>query len=153
MLKIGEEAPHFSLSDQSGQIVSLLDFRGKKNVVIFFYPKDNTPGCTSQSCSFRDNYEGFNSFNTQVIGISDDSVKSHQKFSTENRLPYPVLSDEGGEIRKRFGLKSFLGIFPPRVSFVIDQNGIIQHIFSSQVQIARHIDETLQAVQRLAALK
>ena len=134
-------------------MVSLLDFRGKKNVVIFFYPKDNTAGCTSQSCSFRDNYAGFNAYNAQVIGISDDSVKSHQGFAAEHKLPYPVLSDAGGKVRKSFGLKSFLGILPPRASFVIDQNGIIQHVFSSQVQIARHIDETLQAVQRLAGQK
>ncbi len=153
MLKVGEEAPHFSLLDQNGNSVSFLDFRGKKNLVIFFYPKDNTPGCTSESCSFRDNYAGFCALNTQVLGISDDSVQSHEWFAAEHRLPYPVLSDEGGKVRKSFGLNRFLGILPPRASFVIDQKGIICHVFSSQVQISRHIDETLQAVQLLANLK
>ncbi|MDA0712890.1 MAG: peroxiredoxin, partial [bacterium] len=143
MLKIGQEAPDFTLFDQNGNQVSLSNFKGKQNVVIFFYPKDNTPGCTAQSCSFRDNYVGFKSLNTQVLGISDDSTESHQTFSQKNRLTYPILSDEKGVVREKYGLKKFLGFLPSRTSFAINAEGKITAVFSSQLQVSKHIDEML----------
>jgi len=149
MLKAGQEAPNFSLPDQNDNSVSLLDFRGKKNVIIFFYPKDNTPGCTAQSCSFRDNYSAFNELNTQVIGVSQDSVESHKDFSQRNQLSYPILCDADGSVRKLYGLKKLFGLIPDRVSFAINKNGIIQHVFCSQFQSTKHIEEMLNACRKI----
>lgn len=150
MLKVGQEAPDFTLFDQNGNQVSLADFKGKQNVVLFFYPKDNSPGCTAQSCSFRDNYIGFKSLNTQVLGISDDSTESHKNFSQKNRLTYPLLSDRNGTVREKYDLKKFLGFLPPRTSFAINTDGKIVAVFSSQLQVSKHIDEMLKACQKMA---
>ncbi|MBL4819295.1 MAG: peroxiredoxin [Deltaproteobacteria bacterium] len=151
MLKPNTKAPLFTLKDQSGELFDFKSLIGQKTIVLFFYPKDNTPGCTAEACSFRDNYAGFKAYDAEVIGISSDSSDSHQAFQNKHQLPYRLLADENSTVAKLYGLKpSMLGLLKPRVSFVIDQDGLIQHAFSAQLGVHKHIDETLRAVQRLA---
>ncbi|MEI6806616.1 MAG: peroxiredoxin [Myxococcaceae bacterium] len=149
MLTPHTQAPLFSLKDADGNLVELKSFLGKKIVVLFFYPKDETPGCTAQACSFRDNYVGFKAHNAQVLGISSDSEESHQDFKNKHKLPYPLLSDPAGEVAARYGVKKRFGFLKDRVSFVIDQTGMIKHAYSSQLQVHNHIDECLRAVQQI----
>ena len=133
MIKIGDKAPNFTLQDKNGNSVSLSDFLGKK-VVVYFYPKDNTPGCTRQACAFASNYEKFNAFDVTVIGISKDSVASHQKFAEKYGLPFILLSDPELDAIKAFGVwqekknygKTIMGVV--RSTFIIDENGIIEHV-------------------------
>ena len=133
MLKIGDKAPNFTLQDKNGNSVSLSDFLGKK-VVVYFYPKDNTPGCTRHACAFASNYEKFNAFDVTVIGISKDSVVSHQKFAEKYALPFILLSDPELDAIKAFGVwqekknygKTIMGVV--RSTFIIDENGIIEHV-------------------------
>ena len=113
-VKVGERAPDFQLPDRNGRQVSLGDFRGKKSVVLYFYPKDDTPGCTAESCEFRDRYEDFKEAGAEVIGISSDSEASHEKFADKHRLPFILLSDRGGAVRKKYGVPATLGLLPGR---------------------------------------
>lgn len=153
MLQPNTKAPLFALKDPKGNLIELKSFLGKKTIVLFFYPKDNTPGCTTEACSFRDNYVGFKAYQAEVLGISSDSEKSHEDFSQKHQLPFPLLSDPEGQVAKSYGLQSrFFGLLKDRISFVIDKEGVIRHAFSSQFQAHRHIDETLRAVQELSAL-
>jgi peroxiredoxin Q/BCP len=148
---IGDLAPDLELPSQTGDTVRLSDYRGKRVVVLYFYPKDNTPGCTAEACSFRDNYEVFTEAGAEVIGISADSVSSHEQFSSGYRLPFVLLSDKDGTARRSFGVKAKLGVLPGRVTFVIDQKGIVQHVFSSMANIDGHVNEALRVVQQLQA--
>lgn len=150
-IAVGDKAPDFKLRDQNGNTVSLADYRGKKAVVLYFYPKDETPGCTKEACSFRDSYEDFVKAGAEVIGVSGDSVGKHQAFAEHHRLPFTLLADEGNALRKAYGVPSTLWILPGRVTYVIDRQGIIQHVFDSQLQATRHIDEALVVVRRFAA--
>lgn len=149
MLTPNTKAPLFSLKDQDGNLVELKSFLGKKTIVLFFYPQDETPGCTAEACSFRDNYIGFQAHNAQVIGISSDSEASHQQFRAKHTLPYPLLSDPNGEVALSYGVKKRFGFLKDRVSFVIDPEGVIRHAYSSQLQVHKHIDECLRAVQQI----
>lgn len=142
-------APDFALPDQHGKIISLADFKGKKNVILYFYPKDDTPGCTAQACTFRDQYEIFQKEGAEVLGVSSDSSKSHSRFSSKHHLPFPILSDEGGVIRKLYKVSSTMGIIPGRVTFVIDKQGMIRNIFSSQFNAKKHVEEALKTLQSL----
>ena len=126
-LAVGESAPAFSLKDQHGKKVSLADFAGRKNVVVYFYPKDDTPGCTKESCTFRDQYTAFTDIGAEVLGISSDSEQSHLKFAEKYKLPFPLLADAGGEVRKQFRVPKSLGLLPGRVTFVIDKKGVIRY--------------------------
>ncbi|GIH04531.1 peroxiredoxin [Rhizocola hellebori] len=148
---LGDQAPDFTLPTQSGTEVTLSDFRDKKTVVLFFYPKDETAGCTAEVCSFRDNYEVFTEAGAEVIGISSDSVSSHERFAGRYSLPFTLVSDEGGEIRKRYGVPSKLGILPGRVTYVIDRSGVVRHVFNSMVNINGHVKGALKIVQELQA--
>ena len=130
---VGSKAPDFKLPSQSGQMLSLNDFIGEKPVVLFFYPKDDTPGCTKQACVFRDNYEVFKKRDAEVIGISSDSIESHRGFAAKHNLPYTLLSDEDKKVRKLYGVPNTLGLFPGRVTYIIDREGIVRHVFSSQL--------------------
>ena len=127
-VEIGSIAPDFSLLSQSGQMVSLRDFIVEKPVVLFFYPKDDTPGCTKEACAFRDDYEGFGKLDAEVIGISSDSVESHKNFAAKHDLPYTLLSDEESKVRKLYGVPNTLGLFPGRVTYVIDKELSLIHI-------------------------
>jgi len=147
---VGSKAPDFTLPSQSGQMLSLNDFLGEKPVVLFFYPKDNTPGCTKQACVFRDNYEVFRERDAEVIGISSDSIESHRGFAAKHDLPYTMLSDEDKKVRKLYGVPNTLGLFPGRVTYIIDREGIVRHVFSSQLGVEKHVEEAIKALQSIS---
>ncbi|HEY9650940.1 MAG TPA: peroxiredoxin [Coleofasciculaceae cyanobacterium] len=148
-VNIGDTAPDFTLPSQSGEPVSLKDFIGKKSVVLYFYPKDDTPGCTAEACAFRDSYEVFKDAGAEVIGVSDDSPTSHQKFATKYKLPFTLVSDTGSKLRKLYGVPATLGLLPGRVTYVIDKSGIVRHIFNSQLNFKGHVEESLKTLQSL----
>jgi peroxiredoxin Q/BCP len=148
-LAAGARAPEFTLNDQNGRPVRLADFRGRKNVVVYFYPKDDTPGCTKESCAFRDHYAAFSDAGAEVLGISSDSESSHEAFAKKHRLPFSLLSDPGGRVRSAFGVPSTLGLLPGRVTYVIDKQGVIRHAFNSQLQATKHVDEALSVLESL----
>jgi peroxiredoxin Q/BCP len=151
-IAVGQKAPDFQLLDQNGRSVALADFRGRKAVVLYFYPKDETPGCTKEACSFRDSYEDFVKAGAEVLGVSGDSVAKHQAFAEHHRLPFTLLADNGNSLRKAYGVPSTLWILPGRVTYVIDKAGIVQHVFDSQLQATKHINEALAVVKRLAVV-
>ncbi|AUT00528.1 peroxiredoxin [Nostoc sp. CENA543] len=150
-IKVGDAAPDFTLPNQNGSTVSLSDFRGKKSVVLYFYPKDETPGCTAESCAFRDQYEVFQGIGAEVIGVSGDSSESHQRFAAKYNLPFTLLSDKGDKVRKLYGATAAFGLFPGRVTYVIDQQGTVQYVFDSMLNFKGHVDEALKTLQQLAA--
>lgn len=148
-IQVGDAIPDVALQSQTGETVSLKRFNGDKCVVLYFYPKDDTPGCTKESCSFRDSYTAFQDAGAEVIGISADDVASHKAFATKYNLPFTLLSDTGNTVRKSFGVPSTLGILPGRVTYVIDKTGVVKHIFNSQLNFQGHIDESLTVVKEL----
>lgn len=148
-LQIGDKIPNFSVKDKDGIVFESQSVVGIKPVVFYFYPKDNTPGCTAQACSFRDQYEDFKDLGAEVIGISSDTSISHEKFSKKYRLPFRLLSDENQKIRKLFGVKSNLfGLIPGRVTYVVDSKGIIRLVFDSLVA-TNHIPKALKMVEKI----
>jgi thioredoxin-dependent peroxiredoxin len=148
-VKVGDKAPDFSLPSQDGSPVSLQDFAGKKNVVLYFYPKDNTPVCTKEACSFRDAFKDFTDAGAEVIGVSSDSEKSHQGFASEHKLPFKLLSDENAKIRKLYGVPLSMGVLPGRVTYVIDKKGIVRMMFNSQLDSQKHVSEALRVLKDL----
>jgi len=148
-LAAGAPAPEFTLEDQNGKRVSLADFKGRRNVVVYFYPKDDTPGCTKEACAFRDDFSDFTDAGAEVIGISSDSPASHLAFAAKHELPFTLLSDSDGVVREAFGVPATLGLLPGRVTYVIDKQGVIRHAFNSQLSPARHVAEALQVLGRL----
>jgi peroxiredoxin Q/BCP len=148
-LKIGDKIPNFTAKDTHGNDFDSQEIIGKKPLVIYFYPKDNTPGCTAQACSFRDQYEDFKDLGAEVIGISSDSIASHQKFTQQFKLPFILLSDSDKEIRRLFGVPAGLfGILPGRVTYVADKTGTIIMVFDSMMA-KRHIPKALEAIRKL----
>jgi len=135
ILKEGEKAPGFTAKDQNGNMVSLSDFKGK-NVILYFYPKDDTPGCTAEACSFRDNYQSLTSQGFAVIGVSTDSEKSHKKFETKYSLPFTLIADEDKAINEAYGVwgeknmygKTYMGTV--RTTFIISADGVIRNIIT-----------------------
>jgi len=148
MLAKGDRLPDVTLPGTSGD-VRLHDLLGKKTLVIYFYPKDETTGCTAEACSFRDAYEDFKGAGAEVIGVSSDSVASHDKFAANHRLPFVLLSDPGAKARTAFGVGKTLGFLPGRVTFVFDKAGVVQHVFDSQIRVGKHVTEALDVVKRL----
>lgn len=148
-VQVGDLAPDFTLPSQSGASVTLSDYRHRKVVVLYFYPKDYTRGCTAEACAFRDGYESFTEAGAEVIGISSDSVGSHGGFANRHALPFLLLSDKGGQVRRRYGVPSVMGIVPGRVTYIIDQQGMVKHVFSSMMNIDRHVNDALAVVARL----
>ena len=150
-LEIGDKVPNFIAKDKDGIVFESKSVVGIKPVVFYFYPKDNTPGCTAQACSFRDQYEDFRDLGAEVIGISSDSSSSHEKFAKKYRLPFRLLSDNDKKIRTLFGVKSNLfGLLPGRVTYVVDSNGIIRLVFDSVVA-TNHTPKALKMVQKIVA--
>ena len=147
-VQVGDLIPDFTLLDQSSRPVSLGDFLGKKHLVLYFYPKDSTSLCTDEACAFRDSYEVFKDAGAEVIGISSDSVESHRQFAKEHQLPFILLSDVDGVIRKRYGVPTAFGL-PGRVTYIIDSGGIVRRIFFSQFTSKRHVDEALETLQKI----
>lgn len=145
-VKVGEAAPDFTLPDHEGRPFTLSAQRGRV-VVLYFYPKDFTSGCTKEACHFRDAYEDFTDAGAVVVGVSNDSQESHRKFREAYLLPFSLLSDEGGEVKKLYGVGG--GILPGRVTFVIDKGGVIRHVFSSRIDMKAHVDEALKILKSL----
>jgi peroxiredoxin Q/BCP len=143
-------APDFTLPSQSGETVRLKDFLGKP-VVLFFYPKDNTLGCTKEVCAFRDGFDEFGMLDAEVIGISSDSVQSHRSFVEKHKLPFTLLSDQGGKVRRLYGVPNSLGIFAGRVTYVIDEDGVVRNVFSSQIAVEKHVEEALETLKSISA--
>jgi thioredoxin-dependent peroxiredoxin len=143
-IQIGDKLPSFKLLNQDGVEVDIAKYIGKP-MVIYFYPKDNTHGCTREACMFRDEHHRFVDAGVRVLGISGDSVKSHSDFKAKYKLPFDLLSDTGGSVRKLFGVPDDLfGLIPGRVTYIIDNNGFVLHMFNSQLDFSRHIDESLK---------
>lgn len=152
-LQVGDKVPDFSAKDSKGNDFDSASVLGKKPVVFYFYPKDNTPGCTAQACSFRDQYEDFKDLGAEVIGISSDSIASHEKFAKQYKLPFLLLSDNDKKLRNLFGVKpSLFGLIPGRVTYVVDKKGIIRLVFDSVVA-TNHIPRALEAVKKMTSEK
>jgi peroxiredoxin Q/BCP len=152
-LKVGDHVPDFTLPSSGGNSVTLSQLYADKTVVVFFYPKDDTPGCTVEACSFRDSYETFVEAGAEVVGISSDSQDSHDRFAQKHKLPMTLLSDTEGKVRALFGVKATLGLFPGRATFVIDKKGIVRHVFVSQLRAGAHVGEALSVVRELTGAR
>jgi thioredoxin-dependent peroxiredoxin len=150
-IQAGDKAPDFTLPSQSGEQVRLRDRLGQRVVVLYFYPRDDTRGCTAEACAFRDSFEVFADAGADVIGISSDSVASHAAFADKHKLPFTLLSDKGGHVRKSYGVPAVLGLVPGRVTYVIDREGTVRHVFNSMTNIGQHISDALKVVRELQA--
>jgi peroxiredoxin Q/BCP len=146
----GDLAPPIALRDAEG-----VERRGDQlagaTLVLFFYPKDDTPGCTAEACAFRDGFADFQALGAQVWGVSGDNAASHQRFAARHQLPFPLLVDQGNQLRRAFGVPNALGVLPGRVTYVIDGKGVIRHVFNNLLDGAAHRREALEAVRRIAA--
>jgi peroxiredoxin Q/BCP len=150
-IQTGDKAPDFTLQSQSGEAVRLYDRLGERAVVLYFYPKDNTRGCTAEACAFRDSHEVFTDAGAEVIGVSSDSVQRHVAFAGRHRLPFTLLSDQAGQVRKSYGVPTVLGVLPGRVTYVIDHQGTVRHVFNSMTGIDQHVNEALKVVREIQA--
>lgn len=149
-IQVGDRCPQFTLPDQNGELFDISTLIGKKILVIYFYPKDETGGCTAEACGFRDNYEDFANLNCEIIGISSDSIQSHERFAARHQLNFRLLADEKKSVRKQFGVPSNLfGLIGGRVTYIVDQEGIVQHIHNSLTDPDSHIKNAYIFVQRL----
>lgn len=148
-IQIGNKIPSFTLPNQDGKDFDINAVLGQKNMVIYFYPKDDSPGCTAEACYFQDQFEVFKEADAEVIGISGQSVESHKRFAQKHRLTYTLLSDKGNKIRKLFGVPtSFFGLLPGRVTYVVDKSGKVMYMFNSQTQATKHVDEALKILKK-----
>jgi peroxiredoxin Q/BCP len=164
-IKVGDRAPDFELTAVVGEDgpgvgneapvktrkIRLSDYVGKKNVVLFFYPKDETAGCTVEACSFRDSHQDFVDAGAEVIGISSDSVDSHARFAARHHLPMLLLSDPSGAIAARYGIRKALGFIPGRVTFLVDRSGIVRHVTDGRLRLRGHASEALATLKQLTA--
>jgi peroxiredoxin Q/BCP len=150
-IQAGDKAPDFTLPDQNGGQVRLSDRLGQRVVVLYFYPKDETSGCTAEACAFRDSFEVFTDAGAEVIGVSSDSAEKHASFAEHHKLPFTLLSDPGGKVRKTYGVPSVLGVIPGRVTYVIDQSGTVRSAFNSMTNIGKHVNDALEVVKGLQA--
>jgi thioredoxin-dependent peroxiredoxin len=153
MLRVGDKAPEFSGKDASGAPLALSSFAGQKNVVLYFYPRDFTPGCTKEACSFRDAWDELSGKDTVIIGVSRDDDASHREFASKHRLPFPLLADESGEISRSYGvlggLRGLLGM-PKRVTYVIDKHGIVRGVFHHELRVELHLDDVRRLLDGLS---
>lgn len=148
-LQIGDYAPDFVLKDQHGNIIKLSDYRDQSNVVLYFYPKDDTPGCTAEACGFRDHYTELKDSGAEVIGISSDDSSSHFKFAAKFNLPFILLSDTGAKVRKLYNVPNSFVFIPGRVTFIIDKKGIVRHVFNSQLNAMKHVEEAKKILEKI----
>lgn len=147
-MKIGDKLKPFSLQNENGEIVNI-DANFGQPLVIYFYPKDDTPGCTKEACAFRDSFEEFTNAGVTVFGVSADSPKSHLAFKEKYRLPFSLLTDSGNQLRKTWNVPSSLfGLLPGRVTYIFDKKGILLHLFNSQLRAEQHITEALAILQK-----
>ena len=150
-IREGDAAPDFELPDQTGRLVRLRDLLGTRAVVLYFYPKDGTPGCTLEARAFQESQDAFKDAGALVVGVSSDSIPSHRRFAEREGLSFPLLSDRGGAVRALYGVDKTLGVLPGRVTFVIDPTGVVRHVITSQIRIERHRREALGAVRQIGA--
>jgi peroxiredoxin Q/BCP len=151
MLEVGKKAPSFKLKNQDGKTISLTDLKGKR-IVLYFYPKDDTPGCTKEACSFRDEFPKFGDLNAVILGVSPDSAESHKKFIAKYKLPFDLLSDENKEVVEKYEVwkeknnygKIYMGV--ERTTYIIDENGMIKKIFN-HVKVEGHSAEIQEALE------
>ncbi len=146
----GDRAPLIALKDGEG-VERRSDQLAGAPLVLFFYPKDDTPGCTMEACAFRDSFADFQALGAQIWGVSGDDAASHQRFAKRHQLPFPLLVDQGNQLRRAFGVPNALALFPGRVTYVIDGDGVIRHVFNNLLDGPAHRREALEAVQRIAA--
>ncbi len=149
-LKVGDTAPSFSLLNQNGEKITLEQLIKDSILVLYFYPKDETKGCTAQACKFRDDYEIFRENGASVVGISSDSVEAHQKFIKNHNLPFMLLADVDGKVRKKYNVPKTLGLIPGRVTYIIDKQGKIIHIFNSQFNPQKHVLEAISVIKSVS---
>ena len=147
-LKVGDQIPDFDLLDQSGISRKSKQLKGKA-LILFFYPKDDTPGCTAEACGFRDKYDLFKIFGAEVWGVSSDSSSSHRKFIEKNDLPFPLLCDTKNTLRKLFGVPKTLGLIDGRVTYIIDPEGKIRHVFNDLLNGPAHVSEALRILEEI----
>lgn len=147
-IEVGDKVPSFELQDQNGNLFEVNSSIGKP-MVIYFYPKDDTPGCIKEACKFRDDYERFADLEVIVIGISADSVASHKKFEEKYSLPFVLLADVNNKVRKLFGVPKSMLFLPGRVTYVVDKKGVVQYMFNSQFNAEKHIENSLKVLKGL----
>ena len=147
---VGSTIPSFSLKDQNGNVFEIDSVKGKKNLVIYFYPKDDSPGCTKEACSFRDQFEVFREADALIIGISAQSVESHLEFSKKHRLNYTLLSDQNNRVRKLFHVPANLfGLISGRVTYIVNKKGQVVFVFNSQINAEKHVEEALRILNEM----
>ena len=151
MLKVGQQAPDFEAQLDDGSTLRLADYRGKKNVVLYFYPADFTAGCTQQACSFRDSYAAIGTYDAIIVGVSRDSAETHRSFKEQHHLSYPIITDPDGRLEQVYDVKSSLAMVRPRVTYVIDKTGLIGSAFRHDIAIGRHLRDTLNALKNIQA--
>jgi peroxiredoxin Q/BCP len=155
MVNQGDRAPDFSGTTGDGKRIALSDFRGKRALVLYFYPKDDTPGCTKEACSFRDHKGDIEAAGAEIVGVSMDTAESHQKFTAKHSLNFPLLSDRDGAIAKAFGVTRLGGLIPflpvKRVTFVIDRDGVVRKVIASELSMDAHVDGAIAALRELPA--
>lgn len=149
-LQTGDICPNFKLKDQHGKVWDVQEKIGEERLVIYFYPKDDTSGCTKEACSFRDAYEDFLSYGAIVVGISSDNEESHRSFAKKHNLPFPLLVDIDKKVRKSFGVPTnLLGLIPGRVTYIIDKKGVIRGVFNSQMKFEQHVPQAIEILKQL----
>lgn len=146
-LNVGDKVPEFSATAADGSTIRLVDLLGQRSLVLFFYPKDGSPICTNEVCSFRDSYEQFVDAGAEVVGVSSDSAASHQSFARQHHLPFRLISDTDGSLRKAFGVPKTVGVLPGRATYVIDKEGVLRLAFSAQFASKEHVEQALRALQ------
>ena len=149
MIRAGEPAPDFTLPDENGRAVTLSALWRRGPVVLYFYPRDESAGCTREACAFRDAYEEFRAAGAEVVGVSRDTPASHRSFIRRHRLPFTLVSDADGAIRRLYGVPATLGILDGRATFIIDRAGRVRHAFLSQLFATRHVSEALRVLRKL----
>jgi peroxiredoxin Q/BCP len=150
VVKVGDRAPDFTLPSQFGDNVTLSEYLGQKSIVLYFYPKDESPGCTKEACSFRDSYQQLADLGAEVLGVSGQSIESHVAFASHYGLPFILLSDKDNKVRELYGVPATMGIIPGRVTYIIDKKGVVRHVFNSQTQAQRHVEEAKRTLEELA---
>jgi thioredoxin-dependent peroxiredoxin len=150
-VQVGDRAPDFSLPSQMGDNVTLSEYQGKKNVVLYFYPKDETTGCTKEACAFRDSYDAFTALGAEVLGVSGQTVESHKGFASHHGLPFLLLADVDNKVRQLYGVPANMGFIPGRVTYIIDKKGVVRHVFNSQIQPEKHVEEAKRVLEQLNA--
>ncbi len=150
-VQVGDKAPDFTLPSQMGDEVTLSEFFGKKNVVLYFYPKDESLGCTKEACAFRDSYQVFADLGAEVLGVSEQNIESHKSFASHHGLPFLLLADTENKVRKLYGVPATMGFIPGRVTYIVDKKGVVRHIFNSQYQPEKHVEEAKRLLEMLTA--